>query len=101
MAKPFNKSPNLSPDLSNAVRSTQVLVRFGLRTIILCVFAGLGNADFSRGLAVLALMSVILCVVTGALWRETPFSPVLTHWDEGAAYAALCCLSLATGGMAN
>lgn len=90
-----------SPHLSNEVRSTQVLVRFGLRTIILCVFAGLGNAGFGKGLAVLALMSVVLCVVTGALRREAPFGAVLTHWDEGTAYAALCCLVLATGGMAS
>ncbi len=97
MAKP----PHLSSDLSDAVRSTQVLVRFGLRTAILCVFAGLGSAGFGRGFAVLALMSVMLCVVNGALRRELPFGAVLTHWDEGAAYAALCCLALATGGMAG
>jgi hypothetical protein len=37
-------------------------------------------------------MSTIMSAVIGAIRRETPFDTVLNHWDETAAYAALCAL---------
>ena len=37
-------------------------------------------------------MSTILSAVVGTIRREPPFDAALNHWDETAAYAALCCL---------
>jgi hypothetical protein len=80
------------PNLSQQLRSTQVIVRFALRMIILVVFAALGGTGFARSLAALLWMSTVLSIVVGAMRREPPFDHVLNHWDETAAYAALCCL---------
>jgi hypothetical protein len=69
-----------------------VIVRFGLRMIILILFATFGSIGFGRSLAALLWMSTILSAVIGAMRREPPFDIVLNHWDETVAYAALCCL---------
>ena len=69
-----------------------MLVRFGLRMIILVVFATFGNIGFGRSFAALLWMSTILSAVIGAMKREPPFATVLNHWDETVAYAALFCL---------
>jgi hypothetical protein len=34
-------------------------------------------------------LSAIFCAVVGAMRREAMFGPVLTHWDEAAAYAVI------------
>jgi hypothetical protein len=81
--------PNLLPQ---EVRSTQVLVRFSLRMIILVAFAMFGGIGFAKSFAALLWMSTILSAVVGALKREQPFGTCLNHWDETAAYAALFCL---------
>jgi hypothetical protein len=60
--------------------------------IILTIFATFGSIGFGRSLAALLWMSTILSAVVGAMRREPPFDAVLNHWDETAAYAALCCL---------
>jgi hypothetical protein len=80
------------PELSRQLRSTPVIVRFLLRTIILVVFASFANVGFGRGLAALLWMSIILSSVIGTIKRETPFGAVLNHWDETVAYAALFAL---------
>jgi hypothetical protein len=80
------------PNLPQQLRSTQVIVRFGLRMIILTVFATFGSIGFGRSLAALLGMSTILSAVIGAMRREPPFDKALNHWDETVAYAALCCL---------
>jgi hypothetical protein len=80
------------PNLPQQLTSTQVIVRFCLRMIILVFFATLGSIGFSRSLAALLWMSTILGTVIGAMRREPPFDKVLNHWDETVAYAALCCL---------
>jgi hypothetical protein len=80
------------PNLPRELRSTQVLVRFCLRMIVLVVFAALGSIGFGRSLAALLWMSTVLSAVIGAIKREPPFDTVLNHWDETVAYAALCCL---------
>jgi hypothetical protein len=69
-----------------------VLVRFGLRMIILFIFAAFANVGFGISLAALLWMSIILCAVIGAMKREPPFDAVLNHWDETVAYAALFAL---------
>jgi hypothetical protein len=39
-------------------------------------------------------MSTVLSAVVGAVRREPLFDTTLNHWDETAAYAALCCLTI-------
>jgi hypothetical protein len=80
------------PNLPRELRSTQVLVRFCLRMIILVVFAAFGSIGFGRSLAALLGMSTILSAVIGTMRREPPFDIVLNHWDETVAYAALFSL---------
>jgi hypothetical protein len=80
------------PTLSRALESTQVLVRFGLRLLILLVFAAFASIGFGRSLAALLWMSIILCAAIGVIKREPLFGGVLNHWDETAAYAALFAL---------
>jgi hypothetical protein len=80
------------PDLSRQLRSTQVIARFLLRTIILVAFASFASVGFGKGLAALLWMSIILSCLIGAIRREAPFGSVLNHWDETAAYAALFAL---------
>jgi hypothetical protein len=77
------------PKLPREMRSNQVLIRFGLRMIILIVFAALGGIGFGNSLATLLWMSIILCAVAGAMKREPPLEGVLNHWDEAVAYAAI------------
>jgi hypothetical protein len=60
--------------------------------IILTVFATFGSIGFGRSLVALLWMSTILSAVIAAMRREPPFDKALNHWDETAAYAALCCL---------
>jgi VIT1/CCC1 family predicted Fe2+/Mn2+ transporter len=81
------------PNLPQQLTSTQVIVRFGLRMIILVFFATLGSIGFGRSLAALLWMSTILGAVIATIRREPPFDKVLNHWDETVAYAALCCLA--------
>lgn len=80
------------PDLPRELRSSQVILRFGVRMIILSVFAAFGSIGFGRSLVALLWMSTIMSAVIGAIRRETPFDTALNHWDETAAYAALCAL---------
>jgi hypothetical protein len=80
------------PDLPRELRSSQVILRFGVRMIILAVFAAFGSIGFGRSLVALLWMSTIMSAVIGAIRRETPFDTALNHWDETAAYAALCAL---------
>jgi VIT1/CCC1 family predicted Fe2+/Mn2+ transporter len=69
-----------------------MLVRFGVRMIILVAFAGFGSIGFGASLAALLWMSAILSTVIAVIKREPLFDAVLNHWDETIAYAALCCL---------
>jgi hypothetical protein len=80
------------PDLPRELRSTQVILRFGVRMIILVAFAAFGSIGFGRSLVALLWMSTIMSAVIGAIRREPPFDTILNHWDETAAYAALCAL---------
>jgi hypothetical protein len=80
------------PNLPQQLRSTQVMLRFALRMTVMVVFATLGGIGFGRSLAALLWMSTILSAIIGAIRREPAFDTVLNHWDETAAYAALCCL---------
>ena len=79
--------------LSGEMRSTQVIVRLGLRLLIIAGFASFGSIGFARGFSALLWMSTILAAVVGIIKRERPFDVVLNHWDETVAYAALFCLA--------
>jgi hypothetical protein len=80
------------PNLPRELRSTQVLVRFCVRIIILMIFAAFASIGFGRSLAALLGMSIILSAVIGTMRREAPFDAALNHWDETVAYAALFSL---------
>ena len=83
--------PN-TPDVS-ALGSARVLTRFFLRLIILCVFAGLGHQGFGKTLESMLMLAVLYCIVAAAVRREHPFGPLLTHFDEAAAYAMVARLA--------
>jgi len=71
------------------------MIRFALRIVILVIFASFGGIGFGRSLATLLWMSTVFSAVVGAVRREPLFDITLNHWDETAAYAALCCLTIA------
>jgi hypothetical protein len=75
------------------LRSTQVLIRFSMRIIILVTFAAFSGIGFGRSLAALLGMTAMLSAVVGLVKREPAFDGVLNHWDETVAYAALFCLA--------
>jgi uncharacterized membrane protein YcaP (DUF421 family) len=81
--------------LPQEMRSTQVMIRFALRIVILVIFASFGGIGFGRSLATLLWMSTVFSAVVGAVRREPLFDITLNHWDETAAYAAMCCLTIA------
>lgn len=78
-----------APRTSDEPESVQVIARFGVRMLVLCIFAALGGNGFGRTLAPLLLLSAALCVAAAAIRRERPFDTALTHWDE-----AVVCLLL-------
>jgi hypothetical protein len=80
------------PHLHQELKSTQVLVRFSLRLIILAAFATFSSIGFARSLAALLWMTIVLSAVVGAMKRERLFDATLNHWDETVAYTALFCL---------
>jgi hypothetical protein len=79
-------------DFPQGLRSFQVLIRFCLRMIILAVFASFGSIGFAKSFAALLGMSSILSMIIATVRQEWPLDPVLTHWDEAAAYGSLWCL---------
>jgi hypothetical protein len=74
------------------MRSTQALVRFALRMVILAIFATFGSFGFARSIAALLAMSIVFSVVVAVIKRERPLDGILNHWDEALACAALFCL---------
>jgi hypothetical protein len=91
--RPLAQLPNFTQELeSTQVKSTQVILRFGLRMVVLVIFAAFGGVGFDRSLTALLWMSAILSTVLAGLEQEDPFDAVLNNWDEAMAYAALCCL---------
>jgi hypothetical protein len=82
-----------TPDIFRDSESAQALTRFFLRLVILSIFAVLGSQGFGKTLESLLVLAVFYCVFVAAIRREEPFGPVLTHFDEGAAYAVIACLA--------
>ena len=83
-----------NPDISHELVSVQVLIRFLLRMVLLSVFAALGSQGFARTLGSLLVLATFYCITVGAIRREAPFGPVLTYFDEAAAYAVIARLAL-------
>ena len=82
-------------DLGHSSREVSpylVLVRFGMRIIILITFAAFGSVGFGTSLAALLAMAALLCTLVATVRRETMFSRALNHWDEAVAYAAFYAL---------
>ena len=78
-----------NPDIPRETGSIQVLIRFLLRMLLLVIFASIGSEGFGTTFGSLLLLAVLYCVFAAAFRREAPFGPVLTHYDEAAAYAAI------------
>jgi hypothetical protein len=73
------------------IGSVGVVLRFCVRMLILVVFASIGTVGFAKTFETLLAMAAIYCAGVGPFRREAPLGPVLTHYDEAAAYA-LCAL---------
>lgn len=78
-------------DTTAHLTPTHVLMRFGVRTAILSVFASFGTIGFGRSLAALLWMTIMLCAVIATIRRERVFTAGLNHWDEMVATTALYC----------
>jgi hypothetical protein len=81
-----------TPDIPH-FGSAQALTRFFMRLVILSVFAALGSQGFWKTLEGLLGLAVFYCIFSAAIQREKPFGPVLTHFDEAAAYALIAHLT--------
>jgi hypothetical protein len=91
MRKGFRFAQRRTPPTE--LRSTQAVVRIGLRLLVILAFASFSSIGFGRSLAALSWMSVILGAIAGILKRERPFGDTFNHWDETVVYAALFCLA--------
>ena len=85
------------PSLRRRLRSTQVLIRFGVRLLILIAFAGFGSIGLNQSLLALFWMAAVLCALIAGIRRERLLDHDLNHWDEMAAYSALCALTRSLG----
>lgn len=85
------------PNLPQRLRSTQVLIRFGVRLLVLVTFASFGSIGFNRSLMALFWMAAVLCAAIAGIRRERLFDHDLNHWDEVAAYGALYALTRTLG----
>jgi len=85
--RPIMRQPRLT--ITHALDSRQVLFRFLFRLLLLIAFATFATRGFGTTFSALLAMSAIFCAVAGAMRREQMLGPVLTHWDEAAAYAVL------------
>jgi hypothetical protein len=83
--------------LPQQLRSTQVLMRFGLRLLVLIAFAGFGSIGMNQSLMALFWMATVLCAVIAGVRQERFLDHDLNHWDEMAAYGALCALTQSLG----
>jgi hypothetical protein len=81
------------PAVPHQPDSSQVLLRFVVRLILVITVASFSTQAFGAMLAALLALSGIFCSVMGLLRHESIFGPVLTHWDEAAACAILSRLA--------
>jgi hypothetical protein len=72
--------------LPPGLETARVLIRFGMRMVILTGYSFLGNQGFAATFGGFLVLAVLYCACAGAISRDEPFGPALTHWDEAAAY---------------
>ncbi|KRR26931.1 hypothetical protein CQ14_30210 [Bradyrhizobium lablabi] len=84
-------------NLPSWLQSGRVLIRFGLRLLILIAFAGFSSTALNQSLHALFWMATVLCALIAGLRRERFLDDDLNHWDEMAAYGAPCALTQALG----
>jgi hypothetical protein len=77
------------PAIPHHPQSSQALVRFLIRLILVVTVASFGNHAFGAFLSSLLVLSGIFCAVMGFIRHEPIFGAVLTHWDEAVACAIL------------
>ncbi len=68
-------------------------MRFGFRLLVPIVFASFASIGLNRSLMALFWMATLLCGVIAGIRREPLLDRNLNHWDEMAAYGALCALT--------
>jgi len=88
-----NKSghaPSVAPSPHH--QSALIVIRILARLGILSIFANLGTHGFGKTLITLLVMAALYCVIAASIRREAPFGPILTHFDEAAAYT-LCAMA--------
>ena len=78
-----------TPEERRELGSIQVLVRAGLRLILMVAFAAFGNQGFATTLSTLLMLTAIYCACAGAMRREPIGGRLLTNWDEAAIHALL------------
>jgi len=83
------------PAIQHQPQSSQVLVRFLIRLMLVVAVASFGAQAFGALLSSLLVLSGVFCAVMGFMRREPIFGPVLTHWDEAVACAVLGHLAVA------
>ena len=82
--------------LTREAQTIRAIARFCLRMVILLIFSAFSSVRFDRILMLLLLMSTVLSAALAMLKRERPLASAINHWDEAIAYAALCCMIIAS-----
>jgi hypothetical protein len=78
-----------------ATTSTGVLIRFGVRLVMLTVFAFVAHIGFSHAFPQLLLFGGLFCGLWALVRGEPIFGPALTHWDEAATLIVIGRLAAA------
>ena len=76
------------------VISAQVAVRFALRSATMAALAIFSSHGFGKSFTALIVVCAMFCVPMALARREPVFGATLTHWDECAAYVALCLFAV-------
>jgi hypothetical protein len=75
--------------IPHQLNSLQVFWRFLFRLVLLSTFATFSTHGFGTTFAAILVLSAIFCAAVGVMRREAVFGPVLTHWDEAAAFVVI------------
>jgi hypothetical protein len=66
--------------------STPVLIRFGIRLVILIALAFVPQIGFAQAFPRLLSIAGLFCILWAIVRREPILGPTLTHWDEAAVF---------------
>jgi hypothetical protein len=89
---PLTRMAESSSNLPRAQRSAQVATRFLARLAFFGAFALLSRHGLDQMMACALGTMALFSAITASVRRETVFAPVLTGWDEAAAYGLICAL---------